>query len=113
LWDSLSAVYRAYVLYYTDIGVIYEKVFHRKRHESVGRDTGKNFDRERFNNTLMQRISQTMLFFYKKISNYVGAIGYFIHDYEASLSLKVSRIFPGYAERPKNLSLITKLAWEF
>jgi hypothetical protein len=53
LWDLLSAVYRQYALYYTTFEAAYEKVFPRQRHQSVGRDTGKTSDIERFNNTLM------------------------------------------------------------
>jgi hypothetical protein len=59
LWDSLSAVYRQYALYYTTFYAAYEKVFPPKRHQSVGRDTGKTSDIERFNNTLMLGISRS------------------------------------------------------
>ena len=48
--------------------------------------------------------------FYKKLSNYVGAIWYLIHLYNTPLRLKVFSIFPGYAEKPKNLSLVTELS---
>ena len=69
---------------------------------------------ERFNNTMRQRIPRLVrktLSFSKKLSNHLGAIWYFIDHYKASLRLKVFRIFPGYAERPKILSLVTKIAW--
>jgi IS1 family transposase len=45
---------------------------------------------ERFNNTMRQRISRLVrktLSFSKKLCNHIGAIWYFIHEYNASLSI--------------------------
>ncbi|HED04723.1 MAG TPA: IS1 family transposase, partial [Candidatus Fraserbacteria bacterium] len=45
---------------------------------------------ERFNCTLRQRVSRLVrktLSFSKKLENHVGAIWYFIHHYNASLSV--------------------------
>ena len=55
-------------------------------------------------------VIKTLLYYYKKLSNYVGAIWYFIHHYNDSGRLKVLRIFPCYAEKPKILSLVTELS---
>ncbi|MEG4590179.1 IS1 family transposase, partial [Microcoleus sp. MOSTC5] len=56
----------------------------------VGKETGLTNYIERFNNTARQRISRLVrktLSFSKKISNHLGAIWYFIHEYNASLSI--------------------------
>jgi IS1 family transposase len=89
LWDSLPAVYRQCAVSYTDFWSAYQIIFPRKRHKSVSKDTGKTNYIERFNNTMRQRISRLVrktLSFSKKLSNHIGAIWYFIHEYNASLS---------------------------
>jgi len=55
-------------------------------------------------------VIKTLSFYYKMLSNHVGAIWYFIERYKASWRLKVLRIFPCYAQEPKNLSLVTELS---
>jgi hypothetical protein len=50
--------------------------------------TAKPATEERFNNTLRQRVSRLVrktLSFFKSLENHIGAIGYFIHHYNASL----------------------------
>ena len=91
LWDSLPAVYRQCAVSYTDFWSAYGIVFPQKRHRAVGKDTGKTNYIERFNNTMRQRISRLVkktLSFSKKLSNHIGAIWYFIHSYNANLSIK-------------------------
>lgn len=90
LWDSLPAVYRQCAVSYTDFWSAYGIVFPKKRHRAVGKDTGQTNYIERFNNTMRQRISRLgrkTLSFSKKLSNHMGAIWYFIHEYNASLSI--------------------------
>jgi IS1 family transposase len=90
LWDSLPPVYRQCAVSYTDFWGAYGTVFPEKRHKAVGKDTGKTNYIERFNNTMRQRISRLVrktLSFSKKLSNHIGAIWYFIHKYNASLSI--------------------------
>lgn len=89
LWESLPSVYRQYAVAYTDFWVSYEKVIPRKRHRAVGKETGQTNHIERFNNTLRQRISRLVrksLSFSKNVENHIGAIWYFIHDYNAQLA---------------------------
>jgi IS1 family transposase len=91
LWDSLPAVYRQCAVSYTDFWSAYGIVFPQKRHRAVGKDTGKTNYIERFNNTMRQRISRLVrktLSFSKILSNHIGAIWYFIHEYNATLSIK-------------------------
>jgi insertion element IS1 protein InsB len=90
LWDSLPAVYRQCAVSYTDFWSAYGIVFPKKRHRAVGKDTGQTNYIERFNNTMRQRISRLgrkTLSFSKKLSNHMGAIWYFIHEYNACLSI--------------------------
>jgi IS1 family transposase len=90
LWDSLPAVYRQCAVSYTDFWSAYGIVFPKKRHRAVGKDTGQTNYIERFNNTMRQRISRLgrkTLSFSKKLSNHRGAIWYFIHEYNACLSI--------------------------
>ncbi|MCT7950275.1 IS1 family transposase [Ancylothrix sp. C2] len=91
LWDSLPAVYRQCACSFTDFWSAYQRVFPKKRHQSVGKETGKTSYIERFNNTMRQRISRLVrktLSFSKKLSNHMVAIWYFIHDYNARLSIE-------------------------
>ena len=91
LWNSLPPVYRQCAVSYTDFWSAYEIVFPKKRHRAVGKDTGQTNYIERFNNTMRQRISRLArqtLSFSKKLSNHMGAIWYFIHSYNANLSIK-------------------------
>ena len=89
LWDSLPGVYRQCAVCYTDFWSAYEGVFPSKRHRPVGKESGKTNNIESFNCTIRQRISRFVrktLSFSKKIENHIGAIWYFIHNYNASLS---------------------------
>ena len=65
-----------------------------KRHRAVGKETGQTNHVERLNNTFRQRISRLVresLSFSKKMENHVGAVWYFIHDYNAQQSKGLSR----------------------
>jgi IS1 family transposase len=86
LWASLPAVYRQCAVAYTDFWVSYEKVIPRKRHRAVGKETGQTNHVERLNNTLRQRMVRKSLSFSKNVENHIGAIWYFIHDYNAQLA---------------------------
>jgi insertion element IS1 protein InsB len=88
LWNALPAVYRQCAVSYTDFWSAYRQVFPSKRHQSVGKESGKTNYIERFNGTLRQRVSRLVrktLSFSKKLENHIGAIWYFIHHYNASL----------------------------
>ena len=90
LWDSLPPVYRQCAVAYTDFWEAYEVIFPTKRHKAVGKERGRTYKIERFNGTLRQRISRLVrktLSFSKKLENHIGAIWYFIHHYNNSLSV--------------------------
>ena len=88
LWDSLPAVYRQCAVAYSDFWSAYGLVFPDKRHQAVGKQTGKTSYIERFNCTMRQRVSRLVrktLSFSKKLANHIGAIWMFVHHYNASL----------------------------
>lgn len=89
LWESLPGVYRQCAVCYTDFWKAYESVLPSKRHRPVGKESGETNHIERLNNTFRQRISRLVrksLSFSKKMDNHIGAIWYFIHDYNAQLA---------------------------
>ena len=86
LWNSLPAVYRQCAVCYTDFWEAYQLVIPSKRHQSVGKESGKTSYIERLNNTLRQRISRLVrqtLSFSKKLENHIGAIWNFVHHYNS------------------------------
>lgn len=88
LWQSLPPVYRQCAVCYTDFWEAYEQVLPRKRHQPIGKETGKTSYIERFNNTLRQRVGRLVrktLSFSKKLSNHIGAVWCFVHHYNALL----------------------------
>lgn len=93
LWQSMPPIYRQCAVIYSDFWSAYELVLPRKRHQAVGKETGKTSYIERFNCTLRQRVSRLVrkiLSFSKKLDNHIGAIWYFIHHYNASLPITSS-----------------------
>jgi len=89
-WKTLPPIYRQCAVSRTDFWAAYESSFPSKRHKAVAKGTGLTNYIERFNNTLRQRVSRLVrksLSFSKKLQNHIGAIWYFIHHYNQSLSL--------------------------
>ena len=94
LWYSVPPEYRQCAVCFTDFYQVYTSVLPAKRHQAVGKETGKTAYIERFNNTLRQRCSRLVrkaLSFSKKLANHIGAIWYFIHDYNARI---LARLHP-------------------
>lgn len=88
LWVSLPSVYRQCAVAYTDFWSAYALVLPSKRHQAVGKETGKTSYIERFNCTMRQRVSRLVrktLSFSKKLENHIGAIWLFVHHYNSSL----------------------------
>jgi IS1 family transposase len=93
LWASLGAVYRQCAVCYSDFWEAYIAILPSKRHRAVGKESGQTNHIERFNNTLRQRCSRLVrktLSFSKKLANHVGALWYFIHDYNAQQCEKLT-----------------------
>jgi insertion element IS1 protein InsB len=84
LWANLPAVYREQAIFYTDQYEVYKGVIPAERHKAITKKARKTNHIERFNNTLRQRVSRLVretLAFSKKVENHIGAIRYFICDY--------------------------------
>ncbi len=84
LWFSLPPEYRQRAVCYTDFLETYNSVLPSKRHRAVDKASGKSSLIGRLNNTIRQRCSRLVrkaLSFSKKLANHVGAIWYFIHEY--------------------------------
>jgi IS1 family transposase/transposase-like protein len=89
LWASLPPVYRQCAIAYTDFWQAYVTVIPSKRHRAVGKETGLTNHIERLNNTFRQRISRLVrksLSFSKNLDNHIGAVWYFIHDYNSRIA---------------------------
>jgi insertion element IS1 protein InsB len=92
LWNALPAVYRQCAQVYTDYWEAYQTVIPSKRHQAVGKESGKTSYIERLNNTLRQRIARLVrksLSFSKKVENHIGAIWYFIGEYNRQIRLRI------------------------
>ena len=91
LWAALPAVERQCALCYTSLWEAYAAILASKRHRPSGKQSGETNHIERFTNTLRQRCSRLVrktLSFSKKEANHIGAIWYFIHDYNAQQRAK-------------------------
>jgi len=90
LWDALPQAYQQGAICYTDEWEAYAAVIPPDQHRPVKKDSGKTNHLECFNCTLRQRVSRLVrktLSFSKKQANHIGAIWYFVHHYNASLSI--------------------------
>jgi insertion element IS1 protein InsB len=84
LWEKIPAVYQEHAVFYTDRYAAYTGVIPPTKHRAISKLARKTNHIERFNCTLRQRISRLVratLSFSKKLSNHIGAIKYFICDY--------------------------------
>lgn len=84
LWHRIDKSYRESATFYTDLYESYVGVIPHERHHRVTKDSGKTNHIERFNCTLRQRVSRLVrktLSFSKKLKNHIGAIKYFICNY--------------------------------
>jgi len=89
LWEKIPAAYQERALFYTDQYEVYRSVIPPAQHRAITKHARKTNHVERFNCTLRQRVSRlvrTTLSFSKKLSNHIGAIRYFICDYNLTRS---------------------------
>jgi IS1 family transposase len=90
LWHALPAVYRQCAVAYTDFWSAYEEIFLSKRHQSVGKDSGKASYIERFNCPVRQRVSRLVkktLSFSKEVREPSWGNLDLVHPYNASLPI--------------------------
>jgi insertion element IS1 protein InsB len=84
LWEKIPAVYQERALFYTDHYAVYTGIIPAAQHRPISKLARKTNHVERFNCTLRQRVSRLVratLSFSKKLRPHIGAIRYFICDY--------------------------------
>jgi insertion element IS1 protein InsB len=89
LWKKIPTVYQERALFYTDHYAAYTGVIPSAQHRAISKLARKANHVERFNCTLRQcvsRLVRSTLSFSKKLSNHIGAIRYFICDYNLTRS---------------------------
>jgi insertion element IS1 protein InsB len=84
LWEEIPTLYQERATFYTDQYEVYKSVIPSAQHRAITKLARKTNHVERFNCTLRQRVSRLVratLSFSKKLSSHIGAIRYFICDY--------------------------------
>ena len=84
LWAAIPKAYRRHAAFYMNRYVVYTGVIPAAQHQPIGKWSRKTNHIERFNNTLRQRVSRLVrsaLSFSKNLATHIGAIKYFICDY--------------------------------
>jgi insertion element IS1 protein InsB len=84
LWTKIPVAYREQVTFYTDRYEVYKGVIPTAQHQAITKLARKTNHLERFNHTLRQRVSRLVpdtLAFSKKLANHIGAIKFFICEY--------------------------------
>ena len=84
LWGKIPTESQEQAMFYTDCYEVYKGVIPPAQHRAITKLARKTNHVERFNCTLRQRVSRLVratLSFSKKLANHIGAIKYFICDY--------------------------------
>jgi len=84
LWRRMPTRYQEQATFYTDCYEVYKSIIPSAQHRAITKLARKTNHVERFNCTLRQRVSRLVratLSFSKKLANHIGAIKYFICDY--------------------------------
>jgi insertion element IS1 protein InsB len=84
LWANIPKASRQQATFYTDQWMVYVGVIPAAQHQPIGKLGRTTNHIERFNNTLRQRVSRLVrsaLSFSKTLANHIGAIKYFICNY--------------------------------
>ena len=84
LWEKIPAMYQEHAMFYTDHYAACLGVIPSAQYRAISKLVRKTNHVERFNCTLRQRVPRLVhatLSFSKKLSNHIGAIKYFIGDY--------------------------------
>jgi len=88
-WNTLPSVYQSNATFFTDGYAAYKGVIPEDRHRIVTKASRLTNHVERLNCTLRQRVSRLVrsaLSFSKKIENHIGAIRYFLCQYNLELA---------------------------
>jgi insertion element IS1 protein InsB len=87
LWEKIPAMYQEHAVFYTDHYAAYTEIIPSAQHRAISKLARKTNHVERSNCTLRQRVSRLVhatLSFSKKLSHHLGAIKYFICDYNVT-----------------------------
>lgn len=89
LWKKVPKVYQEYATFFTDGCASYQGVIPKERHRVVSKKSRLTNLIERLNCTLRQRVSRLVrsaLSFSKKLENHIGAIRFFLCQYNLELA---------------------------
>ncbi|PWT86708.1 MAG: IS1 family transposase [Acidobacteria bacterium] len=89
LWANVPVRYREQAMFYTDHYAVYKGVIPPTQHHAISKLARNTNHVERFNCTLRQRVSRLVrstLSFSKNLANHIGAIKYFIRNYNITKS---------------------------
>jgi IS1 family transposase len=87
-FDKIPEIFRNNAAFFSDYWQAYQALIPKEKHFAVGKQSGLTAYIERFNGTMRQRVSRLVrdsLSFSKKIENHIGAIKYFICNYNLAL----------------------------
>lgn len=92
LWENIPNFFKENFMFFTDFYKPYQNVIPEEIHSPINKAFKSRFTNhiERFNNTLRQRCSRLVrqtLSFSKKLDNHIGAIKYFIAEYNMKIAL--------------------------
>lgn len=88
-YEQIPPIFKQQAGFFTDYWAAYRATIDQDVHFAVGKDSGLTAYIERFNCTLRQRVSRLVrksLSFSKSLWNHIGAIKYFICDYNKHIS---------------------------
>jgi IS1 family transposase len=83
-YEKIPTIFKGSTGFFSDYWQAYVEPFGKENHFGVGKDSGLTAYIERFNGTLRQRASRLVrkaLSFSKSLENHIGAIKYFICNY--------------------------------
>jgi insertion element IS1 protein InsB len=89
LWEKMPAVYQEHALFSTDHSAADTGGIPSAQHRAISKRARKTNPVERFNGTLRPRVARLVratLSFSKELSTHIGAIKYFIGDYNLTRS---------------------------
>ena len=89
LWEKIPKFYQEHATFFTDGYASYQGVFPEERHRVVSKESRLTNHIERLNCTLRQRVSRLVrsaLSFSKKLENHIGAIRFFLCQYNKELT---------------------------
>lgn len=87
-YEKIPEVFKEGAAFFSDYWPAYVEAFKNEQHFGVGKDSGLTAYIERFNCTLRQRAARLVrksLSFSKSLTNHIGAIKYFICNYNLQM----------------------------